>query len=197
MKINEKFKILVFAGSTRKESLNRKLAKLAAAELRTAGLHVTFADLADYPMPLYDGDTESAQGLPENARYFKELARTHDALVIASPEYNGSFSALLKNTIDWISRPAPGEPMLAVFRGKPAAVLSTSPGPGAGKRGLKHLRELLQMIGMTVLDAQVAIPKAFDAFDADGNLLRPEDQAALSQLVAELVGVAAAQLVAA
>ena len=182
-------KVLVFAASTRTGSLNRKLAGLAALELRQAGLDVTLADLAGFPMPLYDGDTEAAQGLPENARRFKELVRGHDALVIASPEYNGSFSALLKNTIDWISRPASGEPMLAVFRGKPAAILSTSPGPGAGNRGLKHLRELLQMIGMNVIDAQVAVPKAFAAFDTEGQLVRAEDRAALQLLADQLAHV--------
>jgi chromate reductase len=126
---------------------------------------VTLADLRDYSMPLYDGDAEAAQGIPSNALRFKELVREHDALVLASPEYNGSFSAMLKNTIDWISRPAPGEPPLAVFRGKQAALLSASPGPGAGKRGLRHLRELLEMIGMRVVPSQVTVARGFEAFD--------------------------------
>jgi len=185
MKINPK--ILVFAGSTRTGSLNRKLATLAAGELRNAGMDVTLADLRDYPMPLYDGDSEAASGVPENVRRFKDLVRGHHALVIASPEYNGSFSALVKNTIDWISRPAPGEPPLAVFRGKQAALASESPGPGAGKRGLRHLRELLEMIGMKVVSAQAAVARAAEAFDGAGNLARSEDQAALRQLVEELV----------
>jgi NAD(P)H-dependent FMN reductase len=185
MKIHEA-KVLVFAGSTRTGSFNGKLAHQAAGELRRAGMSVTLADLRDYPMPLYDGDSEAAQGMPENARRFKELVRGHDALVIASPEYNGSFSALLKNTIDWISRPAPGEPPLAVFRGKPAALLSASPGPGAGNRGLRHLRELLEMIGMKVVPAQVAVARASQAFDESGKLVRPEDQAAVAQLVEQL-----------
>jgi NAD(P)H-dependent FMN reductase len=196
MKIHEP-KILVFAGSTRTGSLHGKLAHLAAGELRRAGMSVTLADLRDYPMPLYDGDTEAAQGMPENARRFKELVRGHDALVIASPEYNGSFSALLKNTIDWISRPAPGEPPLAVFRGKPAALLSASPGPGAGTRGLRHLRELLEMIGMKVVPAQVAVARASQAFDESGNLVRPEDQAAVAQLVEALAQTVRAQTLAA
>jgi len=148
-------------------------------------------------MPLYDGDAEAAQGVPENARRFKELVRSHDALVIASPEYNGSFSALVKNTIDWISRPAAGEPPLAVFRGKPAALLSASPGPGAGKRGLRHLRELLEMIGMKVVPAQVAVARASEAFDEAGNLIRPEDQEAVRSLVEELVRLVREQALAA
>jgi NAD(P)H-dependent FMN reductase len=106
---------------------------------------------------------------------------------VASPEYNGSFPALVKNVIDWISRPAPGEPPLAVLRGKPAALLSASPGPGAGKRGLRQLRELLEMIGMKVVPSQANVARATEAFDGAGNLLRPEDRAAVRQSVDELV----------
>jgi chromate reductase len=179
-------KILVFAGSTRTGSFNRKLAAVVAGELRTAGMDVTLLDLRDYAMPLYDGDAEATQGLHDNARRLKEELRGHDALVVVSPEYNGSFPALVKNTIDWVSRPAPGEPPLAVFRGKPAALLSASPGPGAGKRGLRHLRELLEMMGMKVAPSQVNVARAAEAFDQDGNLVRPEDRAAVRQLVDEV-----------
>jgi NAD(P)H-dependent FMN reductase len=179
-------RVLVIAGSIRKDSLNRKLALAAAAALRTTGLDVTWADLRDYPMPFYDGDLESQTGLPERAKSFKELVRDHDALVIASPEYNGSYPALLKNAIDWISRPEPGETPLAVLRGKKAALLSASPGPGGGRRGLRHLRELLEMIGISVIPVQVTIAKAVHAFDADSHLTRPEDRAALDTLVQQL-----------
>jgi len=125
-------RVLVFAGSIRADSYHRKLAQAAAAGLRSAGVETTFADLKDYPMPLYDGDVEAAQGLPERAKAFKELLQSHDAFAIASPEYNGSFPALVKNVIDWASRPEPGEKPLAAFRGKTAAILSASPGPGGG-----------------------------------------------------------------
>jgi chromate reductase, NAD(P)H dehydrogenase (quinone) len=179
-------KILVFAASTRGDSLNRKLALAAAAELRAAGLETTFADLRDYPMPLYDGDVESVHGLPPNARAFKELVKAHDAMVIASPEYNGSFPAIVKNVIDWISRPEAGEPPLAAFAGKKAALLSTSPGPGGGKRGLRHLRELLEMIRVTVVREQLTVPKALQAFDADGRLARPEDREQLHKVLESL-----------
>src|SRR6476620_8790086 len=96
---------LVFAGSTRKDSLHRKLAASAAAELRRRGFEVTLADLRDYPMPLYDGDLEASEGLPVSAVAFRKLLAGHELLVIASPEYNGSFPALVKNVIDWTSRP--------------------------------------------------------------------------------------------
>jgi NAD(P)H-dependent FMN reductase len=110
-------KILVLAGSTRQASTNRLLARDAAEALRNAGLEAVFADLRDYPMPLYDGDLEDASGLPPAAKTLKDLARESDAFVIASPEYNGSYSAVLKNAIDWISRPEPGERTLEVFSG--------------------------------------------------------------------------------
>jgi chromate reductase, NAD(P)H dehydrogenase (quinone) len=137
-------------------------------------------------MPFYDGDLETAGGLPAPAKAFKELLRAHDALVIASPEYNGSFPALLKNAIDWASRPEPGEPHLAVFRGKTAALLSASPGPGGGARGLRHLRELLEMIGVQVLPEQLAVTRATHAFDSSGRLLREQDRDALQRLAARL-----------
>jgi chromate reductase len=186
MKTHTVPRVLVLAGSTRTGSFNRKLAAVAAGELRSAGMEATLADLRDYAMPLYEGDAEAAQGVPDNARRLKEELRGHDALVVASPEYNGSFPALVKNIIDWLSRPAAGEPPLAVFRGKPAALLSASPGPGAGKRGLRHLRELLDMIGMKLVPSQVNVARAAEAFDQDGNLVRPEDRAAVRQLVDEV-----------
>ena len=171
---------LVFAGSIRTDSLNRKLALAAAEELRARGVDVTVADLRDYPMPMYDGDLEAGQGVPERAQAFRQLIQDHDALVIASPEYNGSFPALVKNAIDWASRARSGERPAAAFHGKTAALLATSPGPGGGKRGLRHLRELLEMIGVHVLPGDVSVPKGSAAFDGEGRLARPEDAAALA-----------------
>ena len=179
-------RILIFAGSIRNGSLHRQLAMEAAARLQAAGAEATFADLRDYPMPLYDGDLEAGEGIPPAARAFKELVRQHDAIVIASPEYNGSFTGLLKNTIDWISRPEAGELPLAVFRGKLAAIMSVSPGPGGGGRGLRHLRELLEMIGVTVIPEQLAIARSSQAFDGQGRPGRPEDTEAMRKLAAGL-----------
>src|SRR5213082_2311725 len=134
----EKQNILVLAGSTRKQSVHRMLAKEAAQALRITGIDATFADLRDYPLPLYDGDLEAEQGISPAAKALKELARQADGFLIASPEYNGSYPAVLKNAIDWISRPEPGERPLDVFRGKRAAILSATPGPHGGSRGLKQ-----------------------------------------------------------
>ncbi len=185
-------KALLFAGSIRTDSLNRRLTRAAAEELRRRGIEVTFADLRDYPMPMYDGDLEAGSGVPENARAFRKLIEANDALVIASPEYNGSFPALLKNVIDWVSRAQSGERPAAAFHGKTAVLLSTSPGPGAGKRGLRHLRELLEMIGVHVLPVEVSIPKGTQAFDQDGGLTRPEDIAALERVAEALAPARAA-----
>jgi NAD(P)H-dependent FMN reductase len=179
-------KILVLAGSARLDSIHRKLARETVAALRAAGLEATLADLRDFPMPIYDGDLEAGQGLPTAAKALKELARRHDGFAIASPEYNGSFPALLKNALDWISRPEPGERPLEVFRGKVAAILSASPGPGGGQRVLRHLRELLEMMSVTVIPEQLSVARANAAFDTNGRLVRDEDLEGLQKLAAAL-----------
>ena len=163
-----KARVLVLAGSTRKDSIHRKLAAQALTALRAAGMDATFADLRDYALPLYDGDLEAEQGMPAAAKALKELARDADAFVIASPEYNGSYPAVLKNAIDWISRPEPGEKHLAAFAGKLAAIASASPGPGGGRRVLRQLRELLEMMRVTVIPEELAIARATEALDPEG-----------------------------
>src|SRR5436305_10107125 len=130
-------KTLIFAGSTRNDSLNRKLAQ----EIHSALPSSTLLELRDYPMPLYDGDLEVRAGLPEAVRHFRHLLREHETLVIASPEYNGFFPAMLKNVIDWATRPEAGESHSAAFRGKDVILVSASPGPGGGRRGLVQLTE--------------------------------------------------------
>jgi NAD(P)H-dependent FMN reductase len=165
-------RILVFAGSARRDSLNKKLARAAAQSAREAGASATFVDLDDYPIPLYHGDLEAASGMPENARKLREIFLAHDALLIASPENNASMTALLKNTIDWLSRDVgdgKGDSSgLAPWRGKVAGLLAASPGGFGGIRALPHLRQVLATLGVTVLGTQVAVPKAHEAFTADG-----------------------------
>jgi NAD(P)H-dependent FMN reductase len=114
------------------------------------------------------------------------LLAAHDAFLIASPEYNGFFPALVKNLIDWVSRPQPGEKPGAALRGKVAALASASPAPSGGVRGLRTLSELLGNLGVTVIPEQVTIPKAFEAFDGDARLARREDGEALDRLAAAL-----------
>jgi chromate reductase, NAD(P)H dehydrogenase (quinone) len=163
-------RILAFAGSTRGGSFNKKLIKIAAAGASAAGAEVTLIDLRDYSMPLYDGDLEASEGLPDNAHLLRRLFFTHDGLLVACPEYNSSISGVLKNTIDWVSRPRPDEPDLACFTGKVAAIMSASPGNLGGLRGLVTVRSILSNIGVLVLPGQIATPKAAEAFDADGSL---------------------------
>ncbi len=166
-------KLLAFAGSFRRDSFNKRLVKIAADGARAAGAEVTFIDLADYPMPIYDGDLEARDGLPEHARRFREALKAHNGLLIASPEYNSSVSAALKNAIDWASRPdskIPGEPGLVAFANKTAAIMSASPGALGGLRGLVHLRSILGNIQVLVLPDQAAINTAHEAFNPDGSL---------------------------
>lgn len=175
-------RILAFAGSTRTDSLNKKAARVAAIGAQAAGAEVTFIDLRDFPMPFYDGDLEAATGQPENVTKLKKLFIECNGFIIASPEYNSSISGVLKNTIDWLSRPAKGEVSLAAFQGKVAGLVSASPGALGGLRGLVHLRSILGNIGVIVLPDQIAISKASDAFGADGKLIDAKQQASVEAI---------------
>lgn len=164
-------KLLFFAGSTRRESLNHKLAQKAAKLAQDKGAEVTVINLKDFQLPFYDGDLEAAEGLPENAIKLKKLFIEHDGFYIASPEYNSSFSALLKNALDWISRPhEKEEPPLSAFSGKIAAIGSIAPGALGGIRGLVPLRMMLGNIAVHVVPNQVAISFGFEAFNAEDDL---------------------------
>ncbi len=174
--------ILAFAGSTRKESFNKKLVQIAVHGAREAGAEVTVIDLKDYPLPLFDEDLETSDGLPPHALALKKLFLAHHGFLIASPEYNSSITAVLKNTLDWISRPVPGEAPLAAFQGKVASLLSASPGALGGLRGLVHLRAVLGNIGVIVLPNQIAVSKAHEAFDGGGSLKDSKQQASVQSL---------------
>lgn len=182
-------KILILAGSTRQDSYNKKLVRVAGQGAKAAGAEVTFIDLKDFPMPLYDGDLESAEGLPSNALKLKELLLSHEGLLIACPEYNSSISGVLKNFIDWTSRPLEGEKPLACFRGKVCSLMSASPGALGGLRGLEPVRSILMNIGVMVLPDQVAVSKAHEAFDGDGNLHDPKQKALVEALGANVANV--------
>jgi chromate reductase, NAD(P)H dehydrogenase (quinone) len=169
-------KILAFSGSARKESYNQRLVNIAVQGAQQAGAEVTVISLADYPMPIFDQDLETAEGMPKPARAFKELLIAHDGFLIASPEYNSAFSPLLKNAIDWASRREADEPPLLAFRGKVAAIMSASPGALGGMRGLVFLRMLLANIGMIVLPDHLALAHADRAFHENGSLLEESKQ---------------------
>ncbi len=185
--MSTKPRILAFGGSLRRDSFNRKLAAIVAGGAAAAGADVTVIELRDFPMPLYDGDLEEASGKPEAAARLKALFREHDGLIIASPEYNSSVTAALKNAIDWVSR-ADGddEPMLSALAGKTAVICSASPGALGGLRGLVHLRAILGNIGITVLPDQTAIGGAHQAFAADGSLTDGKQAARARDLGASL-----------
>jgi NAD(P)H-dependent FMN reductase len=184
-------RILVFAGSARRDSLNKKLARVAAAFAKEAGGDVTFVDLDDYPMPVYHGDLESAEGMPANGMKLREMFIAHDALLIVSPENNQSMSSLLKNTIDWLSRSIGdgkgNNSGLAPFRGKVAAMMAASPGAYGAVRHLPHLRQCLGGLGVTVLGNQVALIHADEAFDESGALRDAHNAKAVRALAAALV----------
>lgn len=184
-------RVLAFAGATREASHNKQLAKFAAAVAEAAGAEVTYLDLREYPLPLYDGDLEAAEGVPANARALRDVFLAHDALIIASPEYNSSITAVLKNAIDWVSRPVDDEPSIVAFQGKTAALLSASPGALGGLRGLVHLRSILGNIGVLVLPDQLAIGRAHEAFDETGALKDARQAAGVEALVGQLVRVTA------
>jgi NAD(P)H-dependent FMN reductase len=180
-------RILAFAGSTREKSFNKMLIRIAAASAQAAGGDVTLVDLRDYPMPLYDGDLEAREGIPEHARRFKELMLANDGLLISAPEYNGSITGVLKNTIDWASRSAPDEAPLAPYVGKVAALLAASPGALGGLRGLVHVRAILGNLKVLVLPEQVAVMRAGDVFAPDGTLKDPKTLASVTRVAESLV----------
>jgi len=179
-------RILAFAGSLRSGSYNRKILLVAADGARAAGADVTRIDLGDFPLPVYDADLESAKGLPESATRLKALFDAADGLLLACPEYNAGIPGTLKNALDWVSRPAPGETPLRAFKGKVAALCSASPGALGGSRGLLQVRLVLSGIGVLVLPGQVSLPKANEAFDDEGNVLDPGRRKALMELGAAL-----------
>ena len=175
-------KILAFAGSARSASFNKQLIRVAVTGARLAGAEVMVVDLRDLPMPIYDGDLEAKEGLPANVKAFKNLLKSHQGLLISSPEYNSSLPALLKNAIDWASRTEPGEAPLACFAGKVAGLMSASPGAIGGMRCLVHLRAILGNIKVLVVPEQVSVGKAHEAFNPDGTLQDAKLQAAVGEI---------------
>lgn len=182
-------RILAFAGSTRTGSFNKRLVKIAASGATAAGADVTLIDLRDYPLPVYDGDVEARDGLPANARKLKDLFLANEGLLISAPEYNSSITAVLKNTIDWVSRPVPGEAPLNCFDGKVAALMSASPGALGGLRGLVHVRAILQNIRVLTIPEQVAVSNADEAFAPDGSLKNAKQREAVEALGAKVAGL--------
>jgi NAD(P)H-dependent FMN reductase len=162
-------KILAFAGSLREKAYTKRIVKVAAAGARAAGADVTYIDLKDYPLPVYDTDLHDAQGFPPIADALQKLLLEHDGLLIASPEYNGSLPAGLKNVIDWTSR-ANGDLKTAdCYKGKFAAIMTASPGSFGGIRCLKHLRDVLTILFVNTLPTEIAVSFVAGKFEGEGD----------------------------
>jgi NAD(P)H-dependent FMN reductase len=168
--LNAEIKILAFAGSTRSDSANKKLVVEAARLARTMDAQVTYVDLKDYALPFYDGDLEDGEGMPQNAKHLRQLMIQSDLIFIASPNYNGSPSAVLKNALDWVSRDENGGASRKAFQGKKFFLMSASPGLKGGVKGLPPLRVVIENIGGRVIE-QFSVPDAYHAFDDQGHLV--------------------------
>jgi NAD(P)H-dependent FMN reductase len=182
--------LLVFAGSTRQNSFNRRLAKVAADLARTAGASVTLLELSELDIPLYNADQE-AQGTPPDVLRLKQMMDDHPAWIICSPEYNGSYTALLKNTLDWASSPVKGHAVWAdankPFAGKVVGLLSASPGALGGLRSLGHLCPMLMALQCWVCPQQFALGRAGEAFDETGQLKNPAHQSSVAGVVDQVL----------
>jgi NAD(P)H-dependent FMN reductase len=186
-------KLLVFAGSTRQQSFNRKLAAVCARMGRAAGAEVTHIELVDFDVPMYNADLE-AKGTPADVMKLKAIAYEHPAWIICSPEYNGSYTALLKNTIDWISSPVKGDPVWSdgdrSMRGKIIGIVSASNGALGGLRSLSHLAPLIHNAQCWLAPKQYAVSRAADAFDEQGNLKLPNQEHGVQAVVEQVLWAA-------
>ena len=169
-------KILIFAGSTRQQSFNRRLARVAAEMAQSSGAQATLLELGELDIPMYNADLE-ALGTPADVRRLKQLMWEHPAWIVCTPEYNGSYTALLKNTIDWASSPVKGNPDWQdggkSFRGKVVGMLSASPGALGGLRSQSHLAPLLINAECWLAPKAFALGSAGSAFDDSGALIQP------------------------
>jgi chromate reductase, NAD(P)H dehydrogenase (quinone) len=157
-------KVLVFAASLRKESLNAKVATLAARIAETHGAQVDLAAMHEFDVPLYGGDLEASQQIPPGAHELKKRLEANDAFILSSPEYNGSMNGVVKNLIDWTSRFRP-QP----FDGRHGMLLSASPSLAGGNRGLWALRVPLEHLGARIYPDMFSLAAAHKAF-AEGDI---------------------------
>jgi len=186
---DQSFKVAIISGSLRKGSFNSSLARFVANDMASRGsVSVDEISLLELDLPMFSEDLE-ADGMPASVLALKDQLIAADAVLIASPEYNGSLSGALKNAIDWASRPREGEASLACFKGKVGGLLAASPGAIGGLRGMRHVRQILTQLQMVVVPAEFALGVAHEAFDADGNL---KDERAAT--MAKGVGLAVSQM---
>lgn len=167
-------KLLVFAGALRADSCNKKFVHEALSLAKEAGVDGEFIDLKDYPMPVYDGDIETASGIPDTTKQLGKKIAAADALIISTPEYNGSIPGILKNTVDWLSRDKP-----MPLGGKHLLLLAASPGKMGGIRSLWHSRQPFEVLGVHVFPGMMGLSDAYNAFDDQGKL---KDEKIVQQL---------------
>ncbi|MCE7030219.1 NADPH-dependent FMN reductase [Jiella avicenniae] len=183
--------ILILPGSLRLGSYNRKLASEAMRLLSMTDAVISRVDLADYPLPIYDGDAETESGVPQNAQLIAQRIAAQDGLLIVSPEYNASIPPLLKNAIDWASRvrKVDGRPVQP-FKGLVVGLASASPGRFGGMRGLEAIRIVLRALGAEVMTQQCIVLRADEGFDEDGRLTDDVARASLEALCERLLDTA-------
>ena len=185
--MSERIKIVVFAGSSREGSLNKKLVRASIPYLEASGAEVQFVDLKNYSLPIFDEDDENEKGLPPLVRELKDIFISADGFLISSPEYNGYFSGVFKNCIDWLSRKVEGYPPLECFNGKTVGLLAASPGGMGGIRVLPHVRQLLSGLKMHVIPTQFGLGNASQAFHDDCSLKDVKHQDTVKNLCDNLV----------
>jgi NAD(P)H-dependent FMN reductase len=182
-------KIIALAGSLREQSYNQQLIEVAAQGARESGAEVQIVKLADFNIPLFSEDLE-AEETPSGVNDLKRLFAESQGILLANPEYNGSISGVLKNALDWLSRPSKDEDIGSAFQGKVAGIMAASPGSLGGLRGLSHTRDVLFNLGVSVLPNQIAIPAAYQAFNEKGQLADEKQQTAVSTLGAQVADIA-------
>lgn len=163
-------KILAFAGSARKDSHNKKLIRVASGMAEELGSVVTLADMADYEAPLFNEDMEALSGIPESMQRFKTLIKAADGFLIATPEYNGFFPALIKNAFDWCTRVEEGEKVMEPTMGKRVGIMAAAPGPLGGVRAIPRLRDCMAEYGIMAVTGFATVPMAGEVFDDAGSL---------------------------
>ncbi|MCY7317532.1 MAG: NAD(P)H-dependent oxidoreductase [Ramlibacter sp.] len=187
-------KILVFAGSTREKSFNRQLARATAAMATASGADVTHIELGDFEVPMYNADLET-RGTPPAVIRLKQIFHDHPAWIICTPEYNASYPALLKNTLDWVSSPVRSDPVWSdgfkSSRGKIVGVLSAAPGALGGLRSQSHLAPLLLNLQCWLAPVNFALGHAGDAFDPQGALVDEPSRSKVQAVIDQVLWAAA------
>ena len=180
-------RVLLLAGSARQGALSVRLRDAAARLAQAAGASTSVLDLRALGLPLYDGDIEAGQGVPQGAHQLRTAIAAHDAVLIVTPEYNGFPTPLVINAFDWLSRLPAGEGAASgvmVTANKPTALLSISPGALGGLRAMNFLRQYLQMaFGMLVLPRQHAVGHGHDVLDAQGAFKDEKAEQAVASVV--------------